>query len=149
MTIIRPTINVLNKNYKNKVLMEAKQILETQGVFVENHEAIELFQKEGLEQTESRVFIPADLVDRCLESVPNEIKLYDREGENPLTLNGDQVHYDPGSAAIFILDENTGEIRNAESKDFIRFSKIVEHLEYIDAQSTALIYQDIPKTAQD
>lgn len=31
----------------------------------------------------------------------------------------------------------------------MRFSKIVEHLKYIEAQSTALVYQDVPKEAQD
>jgi len=149
MTIIRPKIGILNEVYKNKILKEAKEILETQGVFIENHEALELFQKEGLKPSNMRIFIPEDLINRSLKNVPDEIKLYDREGENPLLLNGEQVHYDPGSAAIFVLDETTGEIRNAQSKDFIRFSKIVGHLKYIDAQSTALIYQDVPKNAQD
>ena len=149
MTIIRPKIGILDEVYKNKILKEAKEILETQGVFIENHEALDLFQKEGLKPSNMRIFIPEDLINRSLKNVPDEIKLYDREGENPLLLNGEQVHYDPGSAAIFVLDETTGEIRNAQSKDFIRFSKIVGHLKYIDAQSTALIYQDVPKNAQD
>jgi trimethylamine--corrinoid protein Co-methyltransferase len=149
MTIIRPKIGILDEEYKNKILKEAKEILETQGVFIENHEALELFQKEGLKPSNMRIFIPEDLINRSLKNVPDDIKLYDREGENPLLLNGEQVHYDPGSAAIFVLDETTGEIRNAQSKDFIRFSKIVGHLKYIDAQSTALIYQDVPKNAQD
>jgi len=149
MTVIRPKIKILNKEYKEKILKEAKEILETQGIFIENQEAIELFQKKGLKQINSRVFIPADLIDRCLRTVPEEIKLYDREGETPLVLSGERVHYDPGSAAILILDDSTGKTRNAESRDFIRFSKITGHLKYIDAQSTALIYQDIPKNAQD
>jgi len=149
MTIIRPKINVLTNEYKTKILNEAKSILENQGVFIENQEAVDLFKKEGLKQSNSRFYIPADIIESCLKSVPDEIKLYDREGESYLTLSGDQVHYDPGSAAILILDENTGKIRNAKSDDFIRFSKIVEHLKYIDVQSTALIYQDVPKHAQD
>ncbi len=149
MTIIRPKISILNDEYRTKILEEAKSILKTQGIFVENRDAAELFQREGLPEKNSRFFIPPDLIDRCLKSVPDEVKLYDREGQNHLTLSGDQVNYDPGSAAILILDEQTGEIRNAQSADFIRFSKIVEHLPYIDAQSTALIYQDVPKNAQD
>ena len=149
MTIIRPKISVLNNEYKTKILDEAKSILQTQGVFIENREATELLKKEGLKEKDSRFFIPSDIIDRCLNTVPNEIKLYDREGQDHLTLGGDQIHYDPGSAAILILDEETGEIRNAQAADFIRFSKIVEHLTYIDAQSTALIYQDVPKNAQD
>jgi trimethylamine--corrinoid protein Co-methyltransferase len=149
MTIIRPKLSVLNNEYKTKILDEAKSILQTQGVFIENREAAELLQKVGLKEKNSRFFIPSDIIERCLKSVPNEIKLYDREGQNNLTLGGDQINYDPGSAAILILDEETGEIRNAQAADFIRFSKIVEHLTYIDAQSTALIYQDVPKSAQD
>ncbi|GAI84967.1 unnamed protein product, partial [marine sediment metagenome] len=52
-------------------------------------------------------------------------------------------------AAIFILDVNTGDIREALTEDFIRFSKVVEQLEYIEAQSTALVYNDVPRIAQD
>jgi trimethylamine--corrinoid protein Co-methyltransferase len=149
MVILRPKINLLNDNYKNKILEEAERILETQGVFIENQDAFKLLQNEGLKSEESRFYIPKDIIKRCLKSAPEEIKLYDREGENYLSLSENYIHFDPGSAAILILDENTGKIRDAQSKDFIRFSKIVEHLKYIDAQSTALIYQDYPKNAQD
>ena len=149
MSIIRPKINLLNDDYKSKILEEAERILETQGVFIENQDASELLQNEGLKPKRSQFFIPKDIIKRCLQTAPEEIKLYDREGENYLSLRENDVHFDPGSAAILILDENTGKIRDAQSKDFIRFSKIVEHLKYIDAQSTALIYQDYPKDAQD
>jgi len=149
MTIIKPKIQILDNDHKKLIFNEAKNILKTQGVFIENQEAIELFSQQGLNYKDQRFYIPPDLVDKCLESVPNEIILYDREGKGYILLKDDQVHFDPGSAAIFILDEKTGEIREAISKDFIRFSKIVEQLKYIEAQSTALIYQDVPKDAQD
>jgi trimethylamine--corrinoid protein Co-methyltransferase len=130
-------------------LDEAKSILENQGVFIENLEAIDLFNKHGINHEGSRYFIPSDLVNKCLESVPSEITLYDREGKERISLKDDVVNFDPGSAAIFILDEESGDIREGLSKDFIRFSKVVEQLKYIDAQSTALIYNDVPKEAQD
>ncbi|MFX0030218.1 MAG: trimethylamine methyltransferase family protein [Candidatus Hermodarchaeota archaeon] len=149
MTIIRPKINVLDEEHKNLIFDEAKLILETQGIFIENQEAIEMFENEGLNHEGARYFIPSDLIDGSLDSTPDQITLYDRDGEEHLLLTKDQVHFDPGSAAIFILDEGTGEIREAQSKDFIRFSKIVEQLKYIEAQSTALIYQDVPNDAQD
>jgi len=149
MTIIRPQIKVLDEDYKNKIFNEAKNILETQGVFIENEDAIELFTMNGITHKDSRFFIPSDIVDKCLSSVPNEIQLFDREGNEHINLKNDEVHFDPGSAAIFILDVNTGDIREALTEDFIRFSKVVEQLEYIEAQSTALIYNDVPKIAQD
>jgi len=149
MTIIRPQIKVLDEDYKNKVFNEAKNILETQGVFVENEDAIELFAMNGITRKDSRIFIPSDVVDKCLSTVPNEIKLFDREGNEHINLKNDDVHFDPGSAAIFILDVRTGDIREASTEDFISFSKVVEQLDHIEAQSTALVYNDVPKTAQD
>ena len=149
MTIIRPQIKVLDEDYKNKIFNEAKNILETQGVFVENEDAIELFTMNGITRKDSRFFIPSDIVDKCLSTVPNEIKLFDREGNEHIDLKNDEVHFDPGSAAILILDVNTGDIREALTEDFIRFSKVVEQLEHIEAQSTALVYNDVPKIAQD
>ncbi|MHA2036852.1 MAG: trimethylamine methyltransferase family protein [Promethearchaeota archaeon] len=149
MSILRPKIKVLDEEHKQKILQEAKLILETQGIFIENQDAIELFEQKGLNHEKMRYFIPSDLIDKCLASVPHEITLFDREGDECITLKDDDIHFDPGSAAIFILDENTREIREGLSKDFIRFSKIVEQLKFIEAQSTALIYQDVPKEAQD
>jgi len=149
MPIIRPKIKILDDDHKRMILEEAKTILETQGVFIENHEAINLFNQHGINHEGSRFFIPPDLIDTCLETVPSEITLYDRDGNKHTSLKEDNVNFDPGSAAIFILDEDTGDIREGMSKDFIRFSRVVEQLKYIDAQSTALIYQDVPKEAQD
>ncbi|MCP4760538.1 MAG: hypothetical protein GY870_02080 [archaeon] len=149
MAIIRPKIQILDKEHKKLILDEAKTILETQGVFIENQDAITLFEEKGINRDGTRFFIPSDLIDKCLQTTPNEIKLFNREGIEQISLKGDEIHFDPGSAAIFILDETSGEIREAKQKDFIRFSKIVEQLKYIDAQSTALVYQDVPKEAQD
>ena len=149
MGILRPKVQVLDEDYKTKVYNEAKEILENLGIFLENEEAKELFNKEGVAHEGSRYFIPSDLIEKSLKTVPSEIKLFDREGKERITLAGDNVHFDPGSAAILYFDETTGDIRNAVKEDFVRFSKVVEHLKYIEAQSTALIYQDVPKEAQD
>ncbi|MHA2364316.1 MAG: trimethylamine methyltransferase family protein [Candidatus Hodarchaeales archaeon] len=149
MGILRPKTQLLDDQHKKAIFTEAKQILETLGVFIENKEAEELLKEQGLGNKGQRYFIPADLVDKCLESPPREISLYDREGNKHLTLKDDNIHFDPGSAAIFILDENSGKIREPNHEDFIRFSKIVDQLPYIDAQSTAIVYSDVPKQAQD
>jgi trimethylamine--corrinoid protein Co-methyltransferase len=149
MGILRPKVQILDEIHKEQIFNEAKEILKTLGVLLENKEAISLFEKEGFNHDGAHYFIPDDVVDKALQSVPREIKLFDREGKEHINLSQDNVHFDPGSAAILYLDEATGVIREAQSTDFIKFSKIVENLKYIDAQSTALVYQDVPKHAQD
>ncbi len=149
MGILRPKISLLTDSYKEKIVDEALSILESLGVFIENKEAEELLSEQGVNSKSQRYFLPRDLVKQCLDSSPGEIRLFDREGENSLLLAEDNIHFDPGSAAIFILDEVTGNIREPLHDDFIRFSKIMNHLSNIDAQSTALVYSDVSKDAQD
>ena len=149
MTILRPKINLLSNEYIKAILREAKSILNNLGVLIENQEAQELLNNEGIDHDGLRYFIPSDLIEKCCKMAPQSILIYDREGNEALELKSDKVHYDPGSAAIFIQDFETGEIRKALSSDYIKFTKIVSHLDHFEAQSTSLVYSDVPTDAQD
>ena len=46
MTIIKPKIKLLDEEHQVEILQEAKDILEHQGVFLENQDAIKLFEQE-------------------------------------------------------------------------------------------------------
>jgi trimethylamine--corrinoid protein Co-methyltransferase len=149
LTILRPNVELLNKEYKEKILSEAMEILFKQGVMVENSEAQTLLKEEGISNEGSRYFIPQELITKLRSYPPSDIKLFDRQGKEVANLSKNNIHFDPGSAAIFIQDLTTGNIREALSTDFITFSKIVDHLSNYAAQSTAIVYSDVPKSAQD
>jgi trimethylamine--corrinoid protein Co-methyltransferase len=149
MSILRPKISVLDREHIDQIYTEAKEILTTQGILMENQDARNLFENLGLNHEGHRYFIPSDLVDKCLESVPHEIILYDREGKEHVKLSEDNINFDPGSSAIYILDEKSGDIRESVSKDYVRFTKIVDQLKHIEIQSTALVYQDVRPETQD
>jgi trimethylamine---corrinoid protein Co-methyltransferase len=149
MTKLRPKIQVLTDDYKKQILKEAKEILSRKGIFMENKDAIEFFENAGITHQDQRYFIPPDIIDKALQTVPSEFTLFDREGKEHTTVGKDTTNFDPGSAAIYILDECSGNIRAAQSKDFSRFSKIVDQLKNINVQSTALVYQDVKTSAQD
>lgn len=77
----RPKLKILEDELVNEVIVQAKDILETLGVIVENQEGLDLFAKEGISVNDrGRILIPADLIDKCLSYAPTSIKLYDREG---------------------------------------------------------------------
>ena len=148
---MRPTISVLDKEMKEKVFTEALEILEEIGFFVENQEAITVLQNAGLnvDLEKQKVKIPADVVKIALSTAPAAIKLFDREGKEVANLGGDNICFDPGSAALNVLDTKTNEIRSAVSKDFIDFTKVVDQLEHIQAQSTAITCSDVPDVVGD
>ena len=45
MGILRPKVSILSDEYKQRILDEAKNILEIQGVLIENKDAEELLQE--------------------------------------------------------------------------------------------------------
>ncbi|NHJ04542.1 MAG: hypothetical protein EAX90_06950 [Candidatus Heimdallarchaeota archaeon] len=148
---VRPTIRVLDDELIEKVVSEAFEILEEIGVFVENQEAVDILQKQGINvETESKkAKLPADLVKKCLKSAPSSITLFDRDGIETVKLEGNNICFDPGSAALRVLDPETNEIREAYTKDFIDFCKVVDQLEHLHAQSTAIICSDVPEEVSD
>jgi trimethylamine--corrinoid protein Co-methyltransferase len=62
---------------------------------------------------------------------------------------GDAVHFDPGSSGVHVLDPDTGEHRPARSDDLVRLIKVAEMLPQLDAQSTAVVCEDVPQEIGD
>jgi trimethylamine--corrinoid protein Co-methyltransferase len=148
---IRPQIQLLDKGTIEEVLEEAKRVLSALGFYLENREALEILREAGasLDEASGRVFLPPEMVDVAVAAAPSTIRLYDSAGDPAVELGGENVCFDPGSAALNILDSDTGEIRPARTPDFVAFSKVVEQLEHIKAQSTAVICSDVPQGMAD
>jgi trimethylamine--corrinoid protein Co-methyltransferase len=148
---IRPQIKLLHDATIQEVIEEAKRILLELGFFLENREAREILEAAGarLDEPRDRIFLPPELVDKAVAAAPSTIQLYDSQGNPAAELGGDSVCFDPGSAALNILDPDTDEIRPARTADFVAFSKVVEQLEHIKAQSTAVICSDVPQEVAD
>lgn len=148
---IRPKLKFLSNELIQKILDEAFEILEKQGVFVENREALKLLNDAGMKVDEStqRVHITAQLIKDSLLSTPSVIKLYDRTGEKEFIVGKDEIHFDPGSAAITILDHETQEERKAVSEDLVKFCRLTDCLEHIHFQSTGIVSSDVPDMISD
>jgi len=61
-----------------------------------------------------------------------------------MDLQGCNSHFDPGSAAINILDPDTGEIRKPHTRDLVHLAILSDTLDSFAAQSTALVPADVP-----
>ncbi len=79
----RPKLELLSNELIQKIIGEAYIILENQGVFIENEEALALFREAGMkvDTSSQRVQITAQLVEDSLSSTPPSLKMYDRDGE--------------------------------------------------------------------
>lgn len=144
---MRPEFKLLSDEEIEQIIIEAKNILGRIGIFMENEQGIQIFKENGLEPDDRGwIKIPHEIVDQALKSAPREIKLFNREGEEVANLAND-LCFDPGSTALTILDN--GLIRDPTTEDYIEYVKVVDQLEHIHAQSTAMICKDIDVNKSD
>jgi trimethylamine--corrinoid protein Co-methyltransferase len=145
----RPKLDMLDKTFVDQIVSEALDVLEKKGVLIENDEALRLLADAGCECQGQTVLFKPNLVEESLKTVPHSIKVYDRNGDLAMNLEGDEVYFDPGSGALKILDPVTLEEREPVTRDLIRFSILTDALPNIAAQSTEMISFDVPKDMQD
>jgi len=148
---MRPQFKILSDELVEKIIVEGFELLQDPGVRVHNSEALDLLAEAGADvDFDSQIaYIPRDIVERALETAPSDFQLYDLNGEPVVQYGGDNVQFDPGSAAITVLDSETKEQRAPVTDDFVKLVKLVETLPQIDAQSTALICTDVPEEIGD
>ncbi|MDH7511659.1 MAG: trimethylamine methyltransferase family protein [Clostridiales bacterium] len=147
----RPKLELLSKSFIKKIVDEAFVLLGKHGVFVENEAALTLLREAGMEIDESarRVKFTPRLIEESLSSAPSTITLYDRTGGREFVVGGDWVHFDPGSAAVTILDHATQAERKAVTEDLIKFCRLTEMLPHFHFQSTGLVSSDVPEDIAD
>ncbi len=148
---MQPKLQLLSSEMVQKILDEAFQLLMEPGVKVQLPEARKLLAEAGAQVDESAevVRIPERLVREMLKTVPREFTLYNRAGEPTVHYGGDDVHFDPGSSGVHILDPDTLEHKTSYTPDLIRVLKVAESLPQYDAVSTSIVCNEIPKEIGD
>ncbi len=82
------------------------------------------------------VLIPEAVSRRALETVAKSATLWDRSGENAITIDPDHTRFMPGMTCIGVYDEATGEPRPSTRDDLARITRLADGLPNIDAVCT-------------
>jgi trimethylamine--corrinoid protein Co-methyltransferase len=147
----RPRLKLLSESAIEQIHLASLKLLEEIGVMVYNDNALKLLQDGGVEVNHAKklAYIPQYLVKEALVKAPSSIRIYSRDGKKDRLLAGNRVTYNPGSAALFILDSEKKEKRRPVTQDLINLVKLTDALEHIQAQSTALVVSDVPDKIAD
>ncbi len=148
---MQPKIELLPSELVQRILDEAYQLMENPGIKVQSQEARQLLAEAGAPGKPSSevVSIPRMVAENALKTVPQQFYLYDRDGNPTVNYGGDAVHFDPGSSGVHMLDAETLEHRPSYSADLVRLVKVAEMLPQYEAQSTAVVCNEIPKAIGD
>jgi len=148
----RPLVSLLSAEFIERIIEEAKDVLEKTGVWVQNEEGLELLGNGGaqIDRGKSKAFIPRRLVEESLKSVPSSVKIYDRNGNPHMNLEGVNIYFCSGGDAVKIWDSDLGQLRERPiTEDQIKYVKLVDALTNIDAQGSTLVVTDVPKKILD
>jgi trimethylamine--corrinoid protein Co-methyltransferase len=149
--MIRPKLTFLSPETVDRAIDEAYDLLWNPGVRVHYDEALALLGDAGARvDLDSRVAqIPRSLAEKAVDTAPNSFYLYDFDGKPVVHYGGDDVHYDPGSAAIEIADYGSNESRVPATADCENYIRLAEMLPQIDAVATSIVCGDVPQSMAD
>jgi trimethylamine--corrinoid protein Co-methyltransferase len=148
---MQPKINLLDDELVERIITEGFELLQDPGVKIHNDEGLTLLADAGADvDFEAKVArIPQLLIEKGLETAPSGFALYDGDGNIAVRYAGDHVQFDPGSAAVNVLDGETGQHRKPVTADYVRYAQLTEMLPAYDAISTAFICSDVAEEIGD
>ncbi len=147
---LRPQTRLLSPSLVSRIIDEAMEVLATVGVLIEHPEAKGILLGGGAAEGHGeRVLLPRTLVERSLATAPRRIILWDVPGGRSFHVGGNDVHFDPGSAALHIFDHATRSQREAVTADLVDFHSLVQRLDSFHFQSTGLVSSDVPREVAD
>jgi trimethylamine--corrinoid protein Co-methyltransferase len=139
----RPHLQVLAPELIDRIIDESKRVLSTVGMEIRGPELRRRLVDAGLPTTDAgRVLFPRDVVEAAIASAPSSFVLYDRDGLPHADLGEDRVHFVPGSSGLKTLDHRTGEVRLADSTDFVEYVRLADGLPHIAYLATAFSTND-------
>jgi trimethylamine--corrinoid protein Co-methyltransferase len=148
---MKPAFKLLGEQLVEQIVSEARTVLRDLGVEIHNPGILSLLSDHGarVQADTKRAFFTDDMIDGALRTAPHGFRLYDALGRVAHDLSGDQVHFTPGSAAIYLLDHGAQNTRKPTTADYVRYAKLVAQLDNIAFQSTAIVPADVHQNISD
>lgn len=140
-------IEVFSQDELAEIHYATLEVLENTGVFVEDEEALEIFDAGGakVDKKTKIVKIPGYMVEECIKSAPRKVILCGRNPKNDIVLERNRVAFTNFGEAIKIIDPFTGELRDTTKEDVANSAKLVDALDCVDVYERAMTASDVPE----
>jgi trimethylamine--corrinoid protein Co-methyltransferase len=145
-SITQPRLVYLSDRDKEYIHEKALRVLETVGIAFNSPAAIDLLEKAGaaVDRESLRATIPRDAVESALKEVPRSLFLAARDPAHDLHIDEDSPLFctTDGEASL-VLDDVSGEVREARREDLVRYFTLFDALPEIDYIWTSLTSREL------
>lgn len=123
------------------------EVLEQTGVFVEDEEALAVFDGGGakVDKKKKIVKIPPHIVEEAINSAPSDLMLAGRNPKNDTLVGGRRVNFVTFGEAIQVVDPDTGNIRPSTKADVGTAGLVADHLSEVDIYLRSVGAHDVPE----
>lgn len=139
---MKPTFRLLTDEQQSAIAAAAFELLERVGVKLTESEAQALLFGAGAHVEGGRVYIPAHLVEEAIQSAPQGISIYMRDGELAMRLEGHNYYYGAHTDAPDVLDPFTYQRRPCQEEDVRRNAVLIDALPNISYTTASGLVAD-------
>lgn len=125
---MRPSMQLLDQPKRERITSAVIRVMEQTGVVLSEQHALELLHGAGAKINGGRVHVPQSLLEAALQTAPQTLELWDRNGDISLTLGAREVHFGAHADAPDILDPRTEKRRPCCEADVGRNAVLVDEL---------------------
>ena len=134
---------------RERIHRDSLAILDRVGVRFHSARAREILTRAGARVSDEIVRIPAELVDKALNTAPKRFTLGARNPAFDFPMPSPFTGYTLDGAATFVLDTKTGQRRYAQTPDLVASLRIFEELPLGTVVWPNVVIDDIPENSSD
>jgi trimethylamine--corrinoid protein Co-methyltransferase len=141
----KPRLKTMNLDQMKAIHEAALKILDATGFEMQHEDVRRMLLDAGCSSLDGgRLSMPEKLVEKALETAPEQILLHDQTGKPVMDIQGENCFYGTGSDTIFTIDLDTGERRRTMIQDTANFAKMVDALDNMDFAMSMSNPEDVP-----
>lgn len=121
---------VLSDDEISDIHTASLEILEKTGVYVEDDDAMDLFDSIGCRVNSDKkiVKIPHYLVEKAIRTAPSRITLGARNPDKSYVMEGKRVTFTSFGEGVSVVDINSGEVRESTKRDLAAGARLMDAL---------------------
>lgn len=128
-----PRLTFLSDKDKETLYRSALTIIEETGMQVMHDKALQLLKDAGCPvENGNHVRIPAAMVEKARETVPNNISVYDRDGNPAMELGGRRAYFGTGSDLMWSVESQSFKRHRTSLEDIKIAARVADALPNID-----------------
>ena len=139
--------DIFTENQRDDIVQKALEVLSSIGISVRDDKVRSILRDNGAKVSDDIVYLPEYLVEESIESAPQLVKIFSREGEEAMNLTGENSFYGTGSDCPYILDHETHERRKFKHQDEVDAMTLCENLQNIDFVMSVGLMSESQKAA--